>query len=377
MLKRVTLVVVVVMALSSTVASAMDRAELPGVVARIAAVTHRPFNVTVVQDDDYNAWTDSVGNVNITSAFLEKLTLDQAAFVLGHEFTHVVEKHAVKQLRATFWGALGAAVVGYLVGVRGEDLGTVAQVGGSLNGAHQSRKNEYESDTEGLAYSVEAGYRAEGGPEAMRILEQRYGRGGAGIPIEGSFASHPDTHNRVLNLEKVAAKLAKERPAVASPMETEPTVSWRKPALVTDIPVPQQKQLPVPTVTTPEVPTAPVTPEAEPVNVPSLEMPSGAAVKDPGQRFRFGDIVSHALKGNETLSVESAPTGTSKVTFRLLGADGNLVMRGETSIVNPALVTLDIEKLRSFGSRLQLEVIAFDATGLELDRTTITVVVQQ
>lgn len=374
MFKRVALVVWMVL-VCSVGAFALDRADMESVAARMSAAAGRSFDIRVESDSDLNASASSDGHLMVTSGMLGALkTADELAFVLGHEMTHVLRKHGQRQMGNLTLGAILGLALGAYLGMEGDGLVSAAQVGAQLANGHPSRVDEYTADEQGLRLAVKAGYDPQGGVGAMELLVSRYGRGDAGIPVIGWLASHPDTENRAKKLRELATKLAQERPEVTPTVVAEPMSSWQKPTAPPSKPAPQVQTPVAPKVVTPEVPVVETTPEKP---VPVIETPSGATVIDPGQKFRFGDIVSHALKGNETLSVESAPAGTVKVTFRLLGADGQIVMRGETSTVSPALVTLNTEQLSQYGKRLQLEVIALDAAGRELDRTTITIVVQQ
>lgn len=347
----------------STGAFALNRADLEQVATRMSAAAGRTFDIRIEPDSTLNAYADQSGRLAVTSGMLEALlSQDELAFVLGHEMTHVIKGHVNGQMEHLTLGAILGLAVGVLLKAKGDDLVSAAQAGAMLVNGDPSRSNEYASDEGGIRLAVKAGFDPQGGVQAMSLLLSRYGRGDAGVPVIGWFASHPDTKNRVLRLEKLAKELEAQKPA--SPV---PAVA----------PVPNPRlELRTSLVGKPaEATQAPVV-VVEATNVDQLPPAPEVTVTDPSLMFRFGDITTHMLKGTETLSVEGAPKGTSKVIYRLFGADGNLATQGETSLVSPALCSLSTEMLAKYGKRLRLEAIALDGAGREIDRATITIIVQ-
>lgn len=174
---------------------------------------------------DLNAMALPDGRVFITSKMATEVTDDELAFVIGHELTHIKEKHAQRQMERANGGAiLGAILVGVLGG-DGGDIRLGADIAGSLALGHYSQKDEYKADAGGVRLMARCGYDPSRAADAMQRLLDLYGRGDAKMPVLGWFATHPDTKNRKQRVLDAAAELAKEPlPAVANPVGIELTL---------------------------------------------------------------------------------------------------------------------------------------------------------
>lgn len=371
-MRRITLIVLFMSFCSGVFALGQD--DLDQVAARMSAAAGRSFDVRVESDSALNAYASLDGRLAVTSGMLGALkTRDELAFVLGHEMTHVLRGHGKRQVENLTLGAIGGLLLGVLLKADKEDLASIAGAGASLANGHPSRENEYEADARGLDLAVKAGYDSQGGPQAMRLLLDRYGRGDAGVPVIGWFSSHPDTQNRLKRLEEQAGKLEAAKPEAAEAGIH--VASAADQPILAGAAMPEVTEPSMAPVTTPppsEIQPASATYEvAPPVTVaPAIES------KPAEPTCRFGDIISHEFEADEALTVGMAPKNTAKVAFKLYGDNGYLKMQGETVELNPATLQLDYARLRPMGGRLELVVIALDASGDELDRATITLVVR-
>jgi predicted Zn-dependent protease len=128
----------------------------------------------------------------------------ELAFVVGHETTHVVERHGEAQQKQ----ALGAGLAAVLVGVatRSRNLGTIAGAGAAAYVSHFSRKDEYEADRGGLKALQKAGYPLE---SAVSLLKRLGSASGAqpSSTLNGWFGTHPLTGSRIHRIETLISKM--------------------------------------------------------------------------------------------------------------------------------------------------------------------------
>lgn len=161
----------------------------------------------ILNDEDLNAAALSDGRIYITRGMMEAVrTNDELAAVLGHEAIHVGQRHHRRQQKQTILGAVLGAGLTYAFGGRGDDIGTGAQVGGVLMGAGYSRDDEYRADAGSVELLKASGYNPQAMAGILGTLKKKYGRGIAGAPIVGWFASHPDTGKRIENANRWAGQ---------------------------------------------------------------------------------------------------------------------------------------------------------------------------
>ncbi len=132
---------------------------------RLSAVVDRsdlPWRFWVVEDwKAYNAFAAPGGFVFITRTYFEKLSEDEAAFVLGHEAAHVDLHHYERNVKRYQEANLGHLLLNILIG--GEASGawrTATDLGATAYMTHYSRALEKEADLAGYRYAEAAGYDA-------------------------------------------------------------------------------------------------------------------------------------------------------------------------------------------------------------------------
>lgn len=182
---------------------------------RLAAVADRqlPYEFTVINSSVPNAWALPGGKIAVNRGLLVELH-DEAelAAVLGHEIVHAAARHGAKsQERGTLLQAglamaqAAAAVADVDRQVAGAVLGG-AGVGSQLIQQRYGRDQELESDEYGMKYMQRAGY----DPAAAVSLQETFVRLSAGKDpgwLEGLFASHPPSPERVERNQQTAARL--------------------------------------------------------------------------------------------------------------------------------------------------------------------------
>lgn len=186
--------------------------------AKLAAVAERPlpYEFAVLNSSVPNAWALPGGKIAVNRGLL--LALDneaELAAVLGHEIVHAAARHGAKaQERGIF---LQAGMIAAQIGVAASDidgnLGNLlvqgAGVGAQLVSLRYGREAELEADHYGTRYLKAAGY----DPAAAITLQQKFvrlaeadGRARQGW-LEGLFASHPPSVERVQRNEQTVAAL--------------------------------------------------------------------------------------------------------------------------------------------------------------------------
>jgi Zn-dependent protease with chaperone function len=168
------------------------------IVDRIAAAEPgQPYTLTlhVVENPQINAFAAPGGHIVVFTGLLEETQRpEELAGVLAHEFQHVFQRHGLRgMVHSVKWQALAALVVG--------DVGTVQQV--VLGHAPQfltlayGRSLEEEADIEGVELLVAAQIDPQGMADFFKILQKN-----EQIEIPEFISSHPDTENRIHNLEE-------------------------------------------------------------------------------------------------------------------------------------------------------------------------------
>ncbi|MEZ5498397.1 MAG: M48 family metalloprotease [Steroidobacteraceae bacterium] len=168
-----------------------------------------PYEFKVLNNSVPNAWALPGGKIAVNRGLLTQLH-DEAelAAVLGHEITHAAARHGAKSMERGM--LLQAAMVGLQVGVRDNQYANLI-VGGAMLGANlitqkYGRDAENESDLYGMRYMKAAGY----DPAAAIDLQKTFVKLSAGRQtswLDGLFASHPPSEERVAHNTETAAQL--------------------------------------------------------------------------------------------------------------------------------------------------------------------------
>ncbi len=128
---------------------------------------------------------------------------DELAFVVGHEVTHVTERHGQSQSNKAVQAGILAILLGAVT--KSEAVGQVAGVGAAAYVSKYSRSDEYESDKGGLLAMHRAGYDLDA---AISMLNRLRSKGEESNRLmNGWFGSHPLTGNRVDRIKEQIRKL--------------------------------------------------------------------------------------------------------------------------------------------------------------------------
>lgn len=182
---------------------------------RLAAVSDRqlPYEFVVLNNGVPNAWALPGGKIAVNRGLLVELNSEaELAAVLGHEIVHAAARHGAQAMER---GMLlqGAMIVG-AIAAQGTEYADYAvggaQLGAQLLTQRYGRDAERESDAYGMRYMARAGY----DPSAAISLQETFvrlseGRGNANW-LDGLFASHPPSAERVRNNRALVAQLRAE-----------------------------------------------------------------------------------------------------------------------------------------------------------------------
>jgi len=180
---------------------------------RLAAVSDRklPYEFKILNNSIPNAWAMPGGKISINRGLLTELKSEaELAAVLGHEIVHAAAKHGAQSFTRGLF--LQAAVVGVALATKDEDYAQWAQIGGSIGAQLISQKygrdDEREADHYGMLYMSRAGYDPQGAVDLQRtFLSLQEGR--QQNWINGLFASHPPSQERLQNNVEMLATLPK------------------------------------------------------------------------------------------------------------------------------------------------------------------------
>lgn len=179
--------------------------------ARVAAQTNTelPYEFNVLNSSVPNAWALPGGKIAINRGLLWELNSEaELAAVLGHEVVHAAARHGAKSMQRGM--LLQGAVMASALATRDKRYGQFATMGAGIAAQlitqRYGRSAELESDLHGTRYMKAAGY----DPTAAVDLQQTFVRLSEGRQsswLEGLFASHPPSQERVERNQATVAQL--------------------------------------------------------------------------------------------------------------------------------------------------------------------------
>jgi predicted Zn-dependent protease len=172
-----------------------------------------PYEFKVLNSSVPNAWALPGGKIAINRGLLTELNSEaELAAVLGHEIVHAAARHgAQSQERGVLMqGGLVLTQLGVAMGGVDDQVGSLvllgSNVGAQLITTRYGREAELQSDLYGTRLMKAAGY----DPRAAITLQETFLRLSAGRNqnwLEGLFASHPPSAERVAKNRETAATL--------------------------------------------------------------------------------------------------------------------------------------------------------------------------
>ncbi len=160
-----------------------------------------PIKITVVKSTEKNAFAIPGGNIIVFDSLLMKLkTPEQLAALLGHEASHISQRHSLRMLFRQL------ATKMFIMVLVGNDSGIatyLADNADALNSLRYSRSIETDADNKGMELMAARRLDTNGMLELMRILQ-----GSPGSEEPNSFLStHPVFSDRIKNIEERTRQL--------------------------------------------------------------------------------------------------------------------------------------------------------------------------
>ena len=174
-----------------------------------------PYEFVVLNHSTPNAWALPGGKIAINRGLLSELNTEaELAAGLGHEVAHAAARHGAQRIERGMVSQ--GLVLGTAVAMGGRQYGAFAvqgaQLAAGLIGQKYSRDAEREADYYGTRFMAKAGY----DPAAAVSLQETFvrlskGRGPQSQSfLEGLFASHPPSQERVGNNRRLVEQLRSE-----------------------------------------------------------------------------------------------------------------------------------------------------------------------
>ena len=170
----------------------------------LAKSSSRPnldWQFIVLDTDGVNAFAAPGGIIHITRGLLGLIKNEsELAGALGHEVTHVTEKHTVRSIEKQKLAEEGTSSFASNGGLTQAALGRLANYAyeNVLNNSF-SRSDEGEADQKGERLASHLGYDPHGLPNVLKKIDAR---NTGNDERNGLFASHPETKDRIAKLEQ-------------------------------------------------------------------------------------------------------------------------------------------------------------------------------
>ncbi len=159
-----------------------------------------PIKVTVINSKEMNAFALPGGNIFVYSSIIKKMkSADELIALIGHEQTHVNERHSLKSIcRSAAASILFVTLFGDISGLSAGIL-SQAQEFEQLN---YSRDLETEADDEGLKFMTQNNCNLQGMVALLELLKKE----NTETPGMMKYLStHPETESRILNVKSQIA----------------------------------------------------------------------------------------------------------------------------------------------------------------------------
>ncbi len=156
----------------------------------------KKLKFTVVKSDQVNAFALPDGNIVVFTGIIEKMkNYDELVGLLGHEASHVNNRHSMKMLCRNLSGYLFVSLI------LGDANGVMAVIGDNVNSFQSlsfSREFEQQADTDGFKILVANKVNPKGMSNLMKRLQDE-----ELIAMPEFLSSHPITENRIHYIDKM------------------------------------------------------------------------------------------------------------------------------------------------------------------------------
>lgn len=154
-----------------------------------------PLHAEVLESDEINAFALPGGNIFIYTGIIDKMnSYEELVALLGHEITHVSNRHSLKSIFRT--AASGIVISAFIGDASGMSSALLSQIN-QFKQLDYSRDLETEADNNGLDIMVQNKVNPEGMLDLLKLLKEE----GREMPQYMKYLStHPDTDSRILNI---------------------------------------------------------------------------------------------------------------------------------------------------------------------------------
>ena len=194
------------------------QAYLRSVGERIHAATplaSRSFEFQIVDDNDVNAFSIPGGHVYINRGLIQQADkADMLAGVMAHEISHIVARHALKQIQQQQTiETIGSILLGQNPNAL-EQIGAQILAGGLM--ARFSQADEKEADDLGLGFMTAAGYDPHGMLDMFqKLLSLEQSQPGR---VARFFLDHPTTQDRINDIQNRINKMGRTSGIIDDPV---------------------------------------------------------------------------------------------------------------------------------------------------------------
>jgi len=161
-----------------------------------------PLEVFVAESDEMNAFALSGGKIVVFSSLLEKIkTKEQLSALIGHEVSHIENRHVLKNIARNFGGTIFVSVL------FGDINGATTVLMDNVHLFSQlsfTRSLEKEADIFGLDIMRENKLDLNGMPELFEILKKEIA-----VDVPTYLSNHPMLKDRIEYTKKIASEQEK------------------------------------------------------------------------------------------------------------------------------------------------------------------------
>jgi len=187
------------------------------------------FNIHIIKNPTINAFALPNGNIYIHSGLLAKIENEaQLALLIGHEMSHVIYKHTLKQKE----NLKDSAVISQIFGIITSpfDAGLISGLLFNSSVSGYSKNHENEADEKGFSQIVNAGYDPIEASKLFDIMLKDIELNKIKEPY--FFSTHPKVEERIKNSKAI---IEKEYTGIKGIINKEAYQAYVKPILIENI----------------------------------------------------------------------------------------------------------------------------------------------
>lgn len=156
----------------------------------------KPIKFTVIDSDLVNAFALPDGNIVVYKGILDEMkTYEELVALIGHEVSHVNNRHSMKAICRSLSGYL------FISAILGDANGIMATIGDNVNSLQSlsfSREFEHQADLDGLEILVSNRVNPQGMSDLFKRLQEENT-----ISIPQFLSTHPLTEERINYIDKI------------------------------------------------------------------------------------------------------------------------------------------------------------------------------